>query len=104
MDEDEDFIKSKVDILQNLIQSKENGTTVGINAPSLSAGMVITGVDDVVLAESEIVIVLKQYDMSGYMLPHHRIYIDEIESLYPFASTFKNPFLENLDREKTWFF
>jgi hypothetical protein len=104
MDEDEDFVKSEILILKNLMQSKEKGNAVGLNVPSLSAGMIITAVDDVVLAAGEVIVTLKQYDMSGYMLPHNRINLNDIESLYPFTSSFKNPFLENLDREKTWFF
>jgi hypothetical protein len=100
----EDFVKSENEILTKLIDSKENGTAIGVNAPGCSADMIITAVEDIVLTEDQTLIILKPYDMTGYMLLNNRINLSEIESVYAFTSTFKNPFLENLEKEKTWFF
>jgi hypothetical protein len=91
-------------VLKALINSKENGTCIGIASPILGVDMFITAVDDIVIEEGKTTIVLKHYDTTGFILPVHKVRLDEITSVQVFSSPFKNPYLENLHKDKTWFF
>ena len=103
-DKDHDFVHTSQDILRELMQCKEQGSAVGIQADVLGIGMFITGIEDIVLEEGATIIVLKQYDTSGYMLPATHIDLRDINSICPFKSEFKNPFLDNIEKDKSWFF
>ena len=99
---EEDLI-DPIEILKKLIDSKVNGNLIGITSPLLSRIMVVTGVEDIVLDDSPIV-VLKPYDKSGCMLLETKIPLSEIYSVRPFTSKFENPFLQKLGDEKAVMF
>ena len=84
-------------MLEVLRTSMENGTAVGINAPVLGSGIYITAVEKIlnnndIFDQSEIVIVLKAYDITGYFFARNVIKLNEIKSVWPLRSPFKNPF------------
>lgn len=92
-----DFVKTPGAMLNALVASKENGTAVGINAPALGTGTFITAVEKIlnnndIFDQSEIVIVLKAYDVTGYFFERNVIKLNEIKSVWPLKSPFKNPF------------
>lgn len=98
-----DFILQPAEIFDALKQSKDNETSIGIYSPILGPTMFITGVEDLVDADSDVVVVLKKYDMSGKMLERYVVRLSEIVSVCPFTSPIKNPFLENLNKDTDWF-
>lgn len=102
-DQQFDFIVSKEAIFEALIESKNNEKAIGIYCPSLTDTMVITGIENIMEQEEDVLIILKQYDMSGHMLEKNSIYLSEISSVCPFKSPVKNPFLEHIQRGHDWY-
>lgn len=96
--------KSSTDILKLIFESKENGTTVGISSPLLGQGFFITAVEDIILSDGETTILLKPFDVTGFLLPTNKLTLADIEAACPLISTFENPVLKNLEKEKNWFF
>lgn len=98
------FFNHQAEILQALLQSKEDGSSIGIKSAAFGPETIITAVEDIQFGEGQTMIVLKHYDSSGYMLPCHKLDLSEIEAVCPFTTRFENPILSNLDKDKTWFF
>lgn len=90
-------ISDRKQMLAILTQSKEKGTTVGINASVLGGGIYVSAVEDLIL-EEDIIIVLKSYDITGYVLEINRVKLSEIRIVYPFTAAFENPYLKNFNR------
>ena len=86
---------SPVDILKKILESQTQGTVIGIVSPLLGRTMVLTGIETLILEDSPLV-VLRPYDIYGYILPETKIYLDDITSVRPFTSQFKNPFESKL--------
>jgi hypothetical protein len=101
---DWDFVSTKAEMLGMLVSSKQHGSAVGIVAPAFGHDILITAVEDIILEDGKTIIILKQYDRSGYMLPSSRISLEDITSICPFSSEFRNPYLDNLEKDRTWFF
>ena len=95
-----ELVSEPGEMLNVLTESKTNGTTVGINAPVLGQEIVITAVDDIVIGES-ITVVLKNYDVTGYMLETNKLKLGDIRSVCPFTSSFENPFMKTLKHSKS---
>lgn len=73
---------------------------IGICAPEvLGKDVCVTAVEDIILdlSDDEHIVVLKQYDANGYMLNTNVVSLNQITSIYPFKSTFKNPYLKCFD-------
>ena len=90
-----ELVSDPGEILNILTESKAHGTAVGINAPALGSEIYVTAVEDVVIDE-DITIVLKSYDTTGYMLETNKLKLAEIKSVYPFKSSFENPYMRTL--------
>lgn len=97
---DLEFITEPSDILSYLRNSKTNGTVVGISAPILGNGIFLTAVDDIKEHDGDSSIILKGYDITGYILERNRIRLSDIRAICPFQSTFKNPYLKELTGER----
>ena len=87
------------DILNILTDSKTKGTTVGINAPVLGKEIFVTAVEDIVI-DKDITIVLKNYDITGYMLETNKLKLGDITSVCPFKSQFTNPYMRTLKNSR----
>lgn len=96
--------KSSSEILKIIIESKENGNTIGISSPLLGEGFFITAVEDIILEDGETIILVKPFDVTGFLLPTNHLTLGDIDAACPLISTFKNPVLRNLDKERNWFF
>jgi hypothetical protein len=94
------FLSEPSDILKALLNSKEEGTSIGIKANDFGLDPIITAVENIIFEEGQTLIVLKHYDQSGYILPSYKINLLNITAVYPFASPFKNPILSNLEKDK----
>jgi hypothetical protein len=100
-----DLATSKDEILKILMTSKENGNTIGIKSDPLGDGFVMTAVDDILLEDGgETIIILKRFDITGFMLPTNMLPLQSIKAACPLMSEFKNPVLKNLDKSRSWFF
>jgi hypothetical protein len=93
------FISDTEQILKCLNESHANSTVVAISAPILGSGVFLTSVENVV-PENDPLIVLKGYDVTGYILERNRIRLSDIRSVCPFKSEFKNPYLKELTGER----
>jgi hypothetical protein len=93
----ENFTTAK-DILSALIDSKSNGTVIGITSALLGRSMFLTGIVDIILGDCSIVI-LQAYDTNGYILPETKIPVDTITAVRSFTSKFENPFVTKLHDE-----
>jgi hypothetical protein len=102
--EQSNFLNTPSDILKALLGSKEDCTTIGIQSTALGPEIIVTCVEDIIFEEGNTCVVLKHYDTSGYILPSHKIKLNEIEGVFPFATRFVNPYISNIDKDKTWFF
>jgi hypothetical protein len=81
------------EMLNILTESKTRGTAVGISAPEILGGEIyVTAVEDIVIGD-DITVVLKNYDITGYMLETNKLKLGEIKSVCPFKSTFENPYM-----------
>jgi hypothetical protein len=87
-----ELISDPGEILNILRESKANGTAVGIFAPALGQAIYVTAVEDI-LDDDDITIVLKNYDITGYMLETNKLRLGEIKSVCPFRSLFENPYM-----------
>jgi len=95
-----EFISEPDDILHILEESRVNGNVVGISASILGSGVFLTAVDNIVKSDSDYLIVLKGYDVTGYILERNKIFLSDIRAVCPFHSKFKNPYLrEFADRQ-----
>jgi hypothetical protein len=101
-DQQFDFIIHHQEILQALVNSKNNETAIGVYSLSLGTTMYITGVDNIDDSENPI-ITFKKYDMSGHIFERSTLHLSEIVSVCPFTSPLKNPFLESLENDSDWF-
>lgn len=93
------FLSEPSDILKALLNSKEEGTSIGIKANDFGTDPIVTAVEDIIFQDGQTLIVLKHYDSSGYILPSYKINLLNVSAVYPFASPFKNPILNYLEKE-----
>lgn len=87
------------EVLNILTDSKTQGTAVGINAPILGNEIYVTAVEDIIIGQ-EITIVLKNFDITGYMLETNKLKLGDIQSVCPFKSPFQNPLMRTLKNGK----
>jgi hypothetical protein len=92
-----EFITHCDEIANEVLKSKKNGNIIGIISSVLGTGMYITAVDDYIITDDSAVVILKQFDMSGYMFPTTRIPLASIKAVCPFTSQYENPFLPKAD-------
>ena len=84
-------IRTRKEILQELYASKERGKTVGIYSSSLGDGMFVTGIEDVYEWETDTIIVLKPYDLGGFILQRNYLSLSEVKGICPFNCTYQHP-------------
>lgn len=89
---DAEEITNPKEILEHILDSKNNGTVIGISSPILGRGMVLTSIEDIILGGSPL-IVLKPYDTSGNILPERKIHLENIPAVRAFSTRFENPFI-----------
>jgi hypothetical protein len=77
-------------ILDELITSRENGTLIGIWAPSLGAGLNLCAVENIFDDDEEHdkVIILKENDHHGVPLHAHVLFLQEIEKVFPMKTLY----------------
>jgi hypothetical protein len=93
------FISEPGEVLVHLVESKKNTTVVGISAPVLGNGVFLTAVEEIIDMSHDHLIVLKGYDVTGYILERNKIRLSEIRGICPFKSPFKNPYLKEVTGE-----
>ncbi|MGC1240745.1 MAG: hypothetical protein WA874_04110 [Chryseosolibacter sp.] len=94
-----ELVSDPGEMLNALAESKEKGTAVGICAPVLGKEIVVTAVEDILIGEV-ITIVLKNYDITGYMLETNKVKLADIKSVCPFKSLFRNPYMRTTLKRK----
>jgi hypothetical protein len=95
-----DFVKEPKEIFKALLESKDNGTAIGIKSGVLGKGMFVTSVDNILIGDGyeNTQIILKGYDFTGHVLETNTIQLTEIEGVCSFASKFGNPILKTLSK------
>jgi hypothetical protein len=94
------FVSEASKILAALGESRKNETVIGISAPILGNGIFLTSVEDIKPAGNDYTIVLKGYDITGYILERNKIRLTDVRAVCPFNSPFRNPYLKELTGEK----
>lgn len=97
---DLDFTSEQDQIINILNKSLLDGTVVGFSVPILGNGVFLTGVEKIVKTDSDYTIVLKGYDVTGYIMERNKIRLSDIRSVCSFKSVFKNPYLIELTGER----
>ena len=92
-----DIITKREDIYNTLVDSEENQSIIGIASEDLGDGMFMTSVRDIIDEGQDILIVLNNYDTSGYFLEKNKVHLSAITGVIPFKAVFTNPFLKALD-------
>ena len=95
-----ELVSEPGEMLNILAESKANGTTVGVIAAVLGKDIYVTAVEDIII-DNDITIVLKSYDITGYMLETNKLRLGEISSVCPFKSQFENPYMRSLMHGKS---
>ncbi|HEY9486758.1 MAG TPA: hypothetical protein VIQ51_00420 [Chryseosolibacter sp.] len=95
-----ELVSDPGEMLTILAESKACGTAVGISAPLLGGEIYVTAVEDIIIDE-DITVVLKSYDITGYMLETNKLKLGEIRSVCPFKSAFENPYMRTLRHSKS---
>jgi hypothetical protein len=98
------FLSTPKDILDALQESKAQGTCIGVKSSTLGEDILVTAVEEITSDNGEPLIHFKYYDSFGYILPSHKARLSEIDLVCPFSTPFTNPYLNNIDKEKPWFF
>jgi len=95
-----DFIREPKEMFKALLESKDNGTAIGIKSVILGKGMFVTGVEDILLGDGreETRIILKGFDFTGHVLDTNSIALADIEGVCKFSSKFGNPILKTLSK------
>ena len=95
-----DFVTDQREVLKALLDSKDNGTAIGIKAKSLGDGMFVTGIEDILIGDGaeNTRIILKGYDFTGHVLETNAILLTDIDGVCSFASKFGNPILKTLSK------
>lgn len=93
-----ELVSDPAEMLNILRDSKSNGRAVGIQAPVLGKEIYVTAVEDIIYG-AIITIVLKRYDITGYILETNKLTLGEIESVIPFKSSFRNPFMRAVHKD-----
>jgi len=89
---DSELIRDPKKIVEQLLESKSNGTVIGILSPLLGRIVVLTGVEDLSL-EEEPVVVLKPFNTSGNIIADVKIPLSQIELVQAFRTIFGNPLI-----------
>lgn len=95
-----ELVSDPGEMLRILAESKAQGRAVGIQAPVLGTEIYVTAVEEIQIGE-EITIVLKNYDITGYMLGTNKLKLGEITRVCPFKSAFENPYMRTLNYSKS---
>lgn len=95
-----DFLRTPKDIFKALLESKYNGTDIGIIAHALGRGMFVTTVQDILIGDGHenTQIILKGYDFTGHILETNVLTLAEIEGVCVFVSKFGNPILKTINK------
>jgi hypothetical protein len=91
-----EFIIDPEKILRVLTDSKDQKTAIAVAAPPLGPDYYITAADDIILGGNgnEIIVLLKPYDITGYIFPRNRVRLSDIKAVSPFRSRFENPYMK----------
>jgi hypothetical protein len=83
------FVTSRAHILQELLQCRNKGYTIGIWSSHLGTGMFLCSVKEVCTDEDEddIMIILKEAEFTSPHINTHVVYLHEIVRLYTFRET-----------------
>jgi hypothetical protein len=93
---DFNFLSTAEDMINALLQSKENGNVIGIISPALGNGLFMVAVEDIILEDPEPAVKLRSYDITGFFLDKNVLKLSEIRSVCPFQTIFHNPYIAKL--------
>lgn len=82
------FVTSKAEILHELLRSRAEGNALGIWSASLGPGMFLCTVKEICTDEDEedIMIILKEDELTAPRIDNHVVYLYEIDRVYTFRS------------------
>lgn len=97
-----EFITNDGEILKCLKESWIQGKAIGIFAPAaLGHATFVTSVEKIENLMNEVIVHLKEYDNTGYILPRKKLLLSEISKVCEFNSTLSNPYLKNLTEKRS---
>jgi hypothetical protein len=80
------FSLTRSEIVEGLLRYRDSRSALGVWSRSLGKGMFMCFVKEVVIDEDEddVVVILKENDLSSQHLETHVLYLSEIEKIYSF--------------------
>jgi hypothetical protein len=87
------MVSSRRAILKLIVNTKKNANVLGLYCPALGEGMLLVGIEDISLRDTEPVITLRPYDLNGILLQRNQISLSEIRSVCAFDAVYENPLL-----------
>lgn len=84
-------------IVALLRYSKEHGTTIGVQSPSLGGNVYVTAIEDIISGD-ETVVIMRTYDSSGTILNISKVKLTDIRCVFPFQPVFENPYIKDFHR------
>jgi hypothetical protein len=81
------FSISRTEVMNELIRYRDSPSPVGVWSHCLGKGMFLCFVKEIVVDEDEddVVVILKENDLTGQHLETHVLYLSEIDKIYTFS-------------------
>jgi hypothetical protein len=96
-----DILTSREAMLKALVESRTLNSIIGIHSKEVGEGTYLTSVKDILFTDDDAdpVIVLENYDSTGYFFEKNVVPLSAIQSVIPFKSVFQNPFLKEIEKQ-----
>jgi hypothetical protein len=86
-----DFICKKNQIIKELDFCRKTGTLIGVYSKELGDGLFLVGVEDIVYAIKDDLVIFHPCDMTGFELRRRSIFLSEIHMIIPFNNRYVKP-------------
>jgi hypothetical protein len=86
-----DFICKKNQMIRELDFCRKTGALVGVYSKQLGDGLFLLGVEDLVYAIKDDLVIFHPYDMTGFELRQRSIHLSEIHMIIPFNNRYIKP-------------
>ena len=98
--EEFNFTSNPQEILRALLDSRQQQKMIALYMPANSDELFITAVDEIIHDEHDTIIVVKQFDNTGFIIEKNKIKLSEIVSACLLSSHWENPYMKVIIKDK----